>query len=88
MQTITEINIIPVKPDKGLVAFVTCVIDNALYLSGMTIYTKIDGSGHRLGYPAKKKGDKNFNIYHPINKETTNFLEDNIIAKYKELNDN
>jgi len=82
---ITEIQIIPIKPKNGLVAFASVVVENSLYLGSIGIYTRIDGSGYRITYPTKKIGNKNINIYHPINKETSKSIEEAIISKVETI---
>lgn len=81
---ISEIEITPVKPQNGLVAFASCVIDEKLYLSSIAILTRLEG-GFRLTYPTKKIGEHSLNIYHPINKGTGKAIETAIINKYNEL---
>ncbi len=83
--TITEIQIIPIKAKDGLVAFGSVVFDNSLYLGSIGIYRKLDGSGYRLTYPTKKIGNKDINIYHPINKDTSKAIELSILNKLKEI---
>ncbi len=82
---ITEIQIIPIKPQNGLVAFASVVFDNCLYLGSIGVYSRLDGTGYRLTYPMKKIGDKNINIYHPINREASEAIEKAIIAKAREI---
>lgn len=84
---ITDIQIIPIKPSNGLVAFGSIIFDNGLYLGSIGIYRKLDGSGLRITYPTKKVGDKNINIYHPINKELSRLIEDAVIEKAEKLLD-
>lgn len=82
---INEIQIIPIKASNGLIAFGSIVIDNSFYLSSIGIHKKLDGSGYRITYPTKKVGDKNINIYHPINKAVSKIIEEAIIAKIEEI---
>ncbi len=84
---ITEIQIIPIKPRDGLVAFASVVAENSLYLGSIGVYTRIDGSGYRITYPTKKVGNRDINIYHPINKETSRAIEEAVISKTKEIMD-
>lgn len=81
---ITEITIIPLKPRNGLVALASCIVDSKFYLGSIGIYTKLKG-GYRLTYPTKKIGEKSINIYHPINQEIGQEVEDAIIETYEEL---
>ena len=82
---ITEIQIIPIKSRDGLVAFASIVLENSVYLGSIGVYTRIDGSGYRITYPTKIIGDKSINIYHPINKETSETIEKAIISKVKKI---
>ncbi len=82
---ITEIQIIPIKPRKGLVAFASIVLENSLYLGSLGVYTRIDGTGYRITYPTKKIGERDINIYHPINKETSKAIEEAIISETEKI---
>ncbi len=81
---ISEVTIIPVKPNKGLVALASCVIDDKLYLGSIGIYTKLAG-GYRLTFPNKKVGDTAINIFHPINRTVGDAIENGIIEEYKAI---
>lgn len=85
--TITEIQILPIKPNNGLVAFASVVFDDCLYLGSIGVYRRLDGNGLRITYPTKKIGDKNINIYHPINQETSKAIEKAIIERAEKLFD-
>ena len=82
---ITEIQIIPIKANNGLVAFGSVIFDDCLYLGSIGIHKRLDGAGYRITYPTKKISDKNINIYHPINKETSKLIEEAIISKVEKL---
>ena len=47
---ISEVKIQLIKPQGGLIAFVSLVVGGKLYLSGIGIHRKLDGCGHRLTY--------------------------------------
>lgn len=81
---ITEVNIIPIKPHDGLIAFASVVVDDRLYLSSIAIYTRLDGS-YRLLYPTKKLGERILNIFHPISREASKQIEDAIFKKCYEI---
>lgn len=82
---ITEVQVIPLKPKDGLVALASCVYDRSLYLGSIGIYTKLSG-GYRLAYPTKKTSSTTtINIFHPINKDIAEKIEQEIIGKYEEL---
>jgi stage V sporulation protein G len=81
---VTEVQIMPVKPASGLVAFASVVIDNKLYLGSIAVYKRLD-VGYRITYPTKKLGERQLNIYHPINKKLGLQIELAITAKCDEL---
>ena len=78
---ISEVNLIPVKPDEGLVAFATCVLENAYYIGSIAIYTKLNG-GIRLVFPTKIVGARQMNIHHPISHEAHRDIQRAIEEKY------
>ncbi len=83
---ITEVNIYPIRPKDGLVAFASCLFDGKLSLNSIAIYTKPDGNGYRLVYPAKTlPNGKQINLFYPINKETADIIHKVIISKYEKL---
>jgi stage V sporulation protein G len=82
---ITEIQIIPIKANNGLIAFGSVLFDDCLFLGSIGIHKKLDGSGYRITYPTKKIGDKDINIFHPINKEVSKLIEDEIVKKVNRL---
>lgn len=81
---ISEIQIIPIKPQNGLVAFVSFVLDNNLYLGSIGIITRPEGS-YRLVYPTKKVGARTINIFHPINKEFAQSIEKEVVSKFEDV---
>jgi len=81
---VTEIQIIPVKPKDGLVAFASFVFDNTFYFSSIGIYTRPHG-GYRLTYPTRKSLAQSLSIYHPINKEAAHLIERAVIEKYTQI---
>jgi DNA-binding cell septation regulator SpoVG len=80
MAEITEINIVPIKPNRGLVAFASCIYDNLFYFGSIAVYTRFDG-GIRLVYPKTNGMD----TYHPIIKEIGDEIEQEIEAEYLKL---
>jgi len=84
---ITEIQILPIKANSGLVAFASFVLDGNIYLGSIGVHKRLDGSGFRLTYPTKKVADKDFHIFHPINKQASKEIEEAIILKAEEIMD-
>jgi stage V sporulation protein G len=68
------------------VAFASVVFDNCLYLGSIGLHTRLNGgTGYRITYPTKKIGLKDINIYHPINRETSEAIEKAIIEKAEKI---
>lgn len=81
---LTEIQIIPIKPQNGLVAFASLVLNDNLYLGSVGIMTRLNG-GYRLTYPTKKIGIKDLNIFYPINKQFAEQIEKEVVKKFEEV---
>ena len=83
----SEVQIIPVKPKEGLVAFASCVINNALYIGNIAVYTsQSTQSGFRLVYPVKiLPNGKEVNCVHPINREAGELISKAIIGKFRDI---
>jgi DNA-binding cell septation regulator SpoVG len=43
------------------------------------------GGGHRLVYPTKKVGNRDINVFHPINKVFAQFIEEAVMKKFEEV---
>lgn len=82
--TISEVNIVPIKPNSGLVAFASVVIDDSLYLGSIGVHSRLDGS-YRITYPTKKIGKKELNLYHPINRVVGSLIEQAVLAECQRL---
>lgn len=83
--TISEVQIVPIKAHNGLIGFASLVLNDQLYISSIGIHSKLDGTGYRLTYPTKFVGDKGINIYHPINRQLSSDIEQAIFNKFKEV---
>ncbi|MBP7700526.1 septation protein SpoVG family protein [Candidatus Woesebacteria bacterium] len=83
-QKISEIQITPIKPNNGLVAFASLVINDIWYLGSIGIFTRPEG-GYRLTYPTKAVANTKINIFYPINKIASNEVEIAVINKYEEV---
>ncbi len=83
-QKITEIQIIPIKPNNGLVGFASCVVNDSWHLGSIGIITRLSG-GYRLTYPTKTVFRKNMQLYYPISKTVGEQIEEVIVAKYEEV---
>jgi DNA-binding cell septation regulator SpoVG len=79
MSQISSIELIPVKAQQGLVFFANCILNDSLYLGNIAVFTKRDGSGFRCVYPTKKLiNGTQIPIFHPINSDFGNALEEAI----------
>lgn len=81
---LSEIQIIPIKPQNGLVAFASFVLDGNLYLGSIGIVTRLNG-GYRLVYPTKKVADRSLNIFYPINRDFAQLIENEIVREFEEV---
>jgi len=80
---ITQIRVFPVEGDK-LRAFVSVVFDECFVVSDIKI---IEGAqGLFVSMPSKKRKNGTFrDIAHPLNSETRRRFEEQIIARYREM---
>jgi len=78
---ITEIRVFPVEEDR-LKAYVTITLDNCFVIRDLKI---IHGNnGLFVAMPSKKRKDGTFkDIAHPLNSETREKMEDQILAEYE-----
>lgn len=81
---ISEVQITPVKPKDGLEAFASVVVNEAIFLGSIGVHCRHDGT-FRIVYPAKKVGERNLNIYHPINRNVGRMIQEAIIGKCQQI---
>lgn len=81
---ISEIQITPIKPQKSLAGFASCVLNEQIYLGGIAIHCDLANKSFRCVYPTKKfKDGKELPIYHPITKEAGEAIQRAIIAEWE-----
>lgn len=87
---ITEIQIIPIKPQNGLVAFASAVLNNQFYIGNIAVYTAPGSQlGYRLVFPNKRiNSGQVVDCFHPINKAAEEVVTSAIVQRYLELMDN
>ncbi len=80
---ITQVRVVPVQEEK-LKAFASIIFDDCFVVSDIKI---IQGnSGLFISMPSKKRKNGTFrDIAHPLNNETRRVIEEQIIAKYREV---
>jgi len=84
--SISEVDIIPVKPRNGLIAFASCVVNGQLYLGNIAIHTRLDGSGYRLVFPVKVlPNGKEIQCVHPVTRQAGDLLLQAIVEKLETL---
>jgi stage V sporulation protein G len=81
---VSGIQIVPLKPQDGLVALASFIYDNAFYCGSVGIYTRPLG-GYRLTYPTRKTLNGSLPIFHPINKEIASAVEHAVISHYEAI---
>ncbi len=81
---IAEVNILPVKPQNGLVAFASMIINNRLYVGNIAVYTSPTAKdGFRLVYPEKVlPNGKRINCVYPITQEAGEVIKKAVIERY------
>ena len=83
---ITKVEIIPIIPKQGHIAFANVVFEDKLALNGIGIHTCLSRQGYRLVYPNKQlPNGKIVQLYYPLNKETAKEIQDTVISQYEEL---
>jgi hypothetical protein len=85
MMQISEVEIVLIKPRNGLIGFASLVVGGSLYLGGIGIHAKLDGSGHRLTYPTKQGGKDAPRLHHPITRAAGKALEAAIFTKLNDV---
>ncbi len=86
---VSEIQVIPIKPQNGLVAFASCVINDQFYIGNIGIHTRADGSGYRLVFPLKiLPNGKAIQCFHPICRWAGDQINTAIINKLEKLIEN
>lgn len=79
--TVRDIQIVPVKPEQGLIGFASFVVDDRWYIGSVAIYTRLDGQGIRLVYPKKNLID----CVHPVNRSIGEAVTKAVQEKLTEL---
>jgi len=83
---LSEIEIIPVRPQKGLVAFCSFIINNTFCANDVGIRARMDGSGYLLTYPRKVLSNgKEVGLFYPIKKDVAQAIEDQVVKAFLEL---
>ncbi len=84
---ISEIQILPIKPQRGLISFASCVINNQFYIGNIAIYSApISELGYRLVYPNKILANgKSVPSFYPISRKVGNQVTNVIVNEYLKI---
>ena len=83
---IAKVEIVPVPPRRGLVAFASCETECGLHLDGIAIHSRRYGTGFRLVFPTKALANgRSLDLYYPFTKAAGKTLTDAIVGAYVEL---
>ena len=82
--SVSDIQIFPVRPQNGLIAFVSCIVNDVIYIGNIALFTSFTNpSGFRLVYPNKRlPNGQDASCVHPITKEAGLAISGAIIEKY------
>lgn len=85
MINVSEITIKRVKPQNGLVAFASCVINGIFYVGNIAIFDD-EQRGQRIQYPTKVvrslTATINEHVFKPITSEAGHNIEASILSVY------
>jgi stage V sporulation protein G len=81
---IKKVEIIPIRPYEGLIAFASVVLEEGLYLGSIGVHRKLDG-GFRITFPTRKVGDVNHCIFHPTNPVISKEFDRSICSRAEEI---
>ena len=82
---VSRIKIKKLIPNKGHIGFVSCVIDDWLYLGNIAIFSRLNSDNIRLVFPEKKIGDKKISIFYPLTVQAYFELEKAIFESFKNI---
>jgi len=82
---VSDIQIVPVKPNLGVVAFVTAVFDRRYRVGHIAIHTRPTG-GFRITFPSKVlRTGIELPCFCPLDRETGRIIEEAIISRFEAL---
>ena len=84
---ITKVELLPIRPQNGLMAFACVEIDNQFYVNSIGVHKRRDGKGYRITYPTRKVGQQNITIFHPTELSLSKEIEEAICGKAEEVLD-
>ncbi|MGC1878875.1 MAG: septation protein SpoVG family protein [Rhabdochlamydiaceae bacterium] len=82
---VKKVEIVPIKPHEGLLAFASIEIDDLLYIGSIGVHKRRDGKGYRITFPTRKVGDYQLAVCHPITPGLSKEIESAITSKAEEV---
>ena len=82
---VSKVEIVPIRPNQGLVGFVIVEIDEQLLLRSIGIHMRKYGSGYRLTYPTRSSNTHGDPLFHPISPSLSKEIERCVFRKAKEI---
>ncbi|MGE4573293.1 septation protein SpoVG family protein [Parachlamydia sp.] len=82
---ITKVELLPIRPQNGLMAFACVEIDHQFYVNSIGVHKRRDGKGYRITYPTRKVGEQNLTIFHPTEPSLSKEIEEAICSKAEEV---
>ncbi|MBM3196268.1 MAG: hypothetical protein FJZ62_05940 [Chlamydiae bacterium] len=83
--SITKVEIIPIRPQNGMVGFASVEIEGQFYVSSIGVHKRRDGTGYRITYPTRKVGQQDLTIFHPTEPSLSKEIEQAICDKAEEV---
>jgi hypothetical protein len=83
---ITDVQIIPIQPKAGHIGFVNFVLQNAMRISSVAIFTSLKNIGdYRLVWPAKKVNERLIYYSLPVNKGIQKYILEVLTPEIKKI---
>lgn len=83
---IDSVEIFPVKPLRGLIAFTSFIANDSLYIGNVGLHTRPDGSDFRLVFPTVTlPNGKVISCVHPITKDASAVIKREVVDAYQKL---
>jgi stage V sporulation protein G len=84
--SLSEVQITPVKPRNGLLAFANFVLNDSFYVGDVAVYSRLGQAGFRLVYPIRTLvNGARVNVFHPIRKDVAQEIEAQVSEAYRDL---
>jgi DNA-binding cell septation regulator SpoVG len=82
---VKKVEIVPIKPHEGLLAFASIEIDDLLYIGSIGVHKRRDGNGYRITFPTRRVGEHQLTICHPMTPDLSKEIESAITTKAEEV---